>query len=371
MDKRDDSDKSSQRSPAVTNANIADKDREVSRRWVAAYLSGMDEDDFRKRYFKNQKCQGASVGDQFAKGDTKNTSPSMNPASSCNRLSRQISNMSSGRYSDMSAPRDSNTNDLDCPNASCHTIVSNTDDVLDKWTKRTADDCRLWYIKTLMARKVFSDTPSIKQQKIIIFDWDDTLLCTTHLGKMQGLVNMNISDRDRKILDKTDQTALELLEKSYKYGDTYIITNAARGWVEYSSQLLMPATFKFLQTKSIKVISARSDHEKKFPGETKRWKREAFVEISKKYYYTVKTNVVCLGDSNIEMEAAKQFEDLFCDQSCIKTVKFEAKPDPVSLIKQQIHVIEKFDKIFKTDKNKMIRLEKKKATPQQYAATSR
>lgn len=49
----------------------------------------------------------------------------------------------------------------------------------------------------------------------------------------------------------------------------------------------MPKTFKFLQTKSIKVISARSDFEKKFPGETKRWKREAFVEISKKYYYTV------------------------------------------------------------------------------------
>lgn len=57
--------------------------------------------------------------------------------------------------------------------------------------------------------------------------------------------------------------------------------------MEYSSQLLMPKTYKFLQTKSIKVISARSDFEKKFPGETKRWKREAFVEISKKYCYCV------------------------------------------------------------------------------------
>jgi hypothetical protein len=78
-----------------------------------------------------------------------------------------------------------------------------------------------------------------------------------------------------------------LLEKSVKYGDTFIITNAAKGWVEYSSQLLMPQTHALLESKNIKIISARSDFEKKFPGETKRWKREAFVEISKKYVYSV------------------------------------------------------------------------------------
>lgn len=49
----------------------------------------------------------------------------------------------------------------------------------------------------------------------------------------------------------------------------------------------MPLTANILETKNIKVISARSDFEKKYPGETKRWKREAFVEISKKYVYSV------------------------------------------------------------------------------------
>lgn len=42
----------------------------------------------------------------------------------------------------------------------------------------------------------------------------------------------------------------------------------------------------------------------------------------------------------------------------MKTVKFEYKPDPISLIKQQLHVIDKFDKIIKSGKHKMIRLEK-------------
>lgn len=240
-------------------------------------------------------------------------------------------------------------------------IVSKTEDVLRRWTKRSEDDCRIWFIKTLMMKKMFSDSTSIKEQKIIIFDWDDTLLCTTYLGKMQGLVENHISDKDKRILIKTDETASKLLEKSVKFGDTFIITNAAKGWVEYSSQLLMPLTFALIEAKNIKVISARSDFEKKFPGETKRWKREAFMEISKKYVYSITTNIVCLGDSNIEMEAAKQFEDLFCEQSCIKTVKFEAKPDPVALIKQQIHVTQKFEKIFKTHKSKMIKLEKKRS----------
>lgn len=53
----------------------------------------------------------------------------------------------------------------------------------------------------------------------------------------------------------------------------------------------MPKTYKFLIDESIKVISARSDFEKKFPGETRRWKREAFVEISKRYSYSV-----CVAD---------------------------------------------------------------------------
>jgi hypothetical protein len=66
-----------------------------------------------------------------------------------------------------------------------------------------------------------------------------------------------------------------------------IITNAAKNWVEYSSRLFMPQTHETLIKKKIKIISARSNYEGKFPGDAKRWKHEAFLEISKNYMKNV------------------------------------------------------------------------------------
>ena len=48
-----------------------------------------------------------------------------------------------------------------------------------------------------------------------------------------------------------------------KYGKTYIITNAAEGWVEFSSSKFMPDVYKMLP--KVTVISARSRWESHFP----------------------------------------------------------------------------------------------------------
>ena len=48
-------------------------------------------------------------------------------------------------------------------------------------------------------------------------------------------------------------------------GKTYIITNAAQGWVELSAQKFMPSVFEFLLTEDITVISARTMFEKELP----------------------------------------------------------------------------------------------------------
>jgi hypothetical protein len=165
----------------------------------------------------------------------------------------------------------------------------------------------------------------------------------------------------------------KLLLASLSLADTYIITNAAKGWVEFSSQLLMPKIHKVMEENKVKIISARSDFEKKFPGQTKRWKREAFVEISKQYTYDVEQCSNLAPDQH-SLSGRLEHRDggsaavpgvvcplsssLFCDKSSIKTVKFEEKPDPVNLIKQQQHVTKNFEKIFKATRNKMIYLEK-------------
>ena len=85
-------------------------------------------------------------------------------------------------------------------------------------------------------------------------------------------------------------------------GETYIITNAAPGWVEYSSKVYIPGVAKFL--KSVKIISARGEFEGKFPGNCEQWKVHAFLNTEKHLLPEVITNIIALGDSHVEMVAA-------------------------------------------------------------------
>lgn len=56
--------------------------------------------------------------------------------------------------------------------------------------------------------------------------------------------------------------------------------------------------------RKIEVISARHGYEELFPGDCGKWKIEAFKGIRSKYENDVFTNLICLGDSNIEIDAA-------------------------------------------------------------------
>ncbi len=85
-------------------------------------------------------------------------------------------------------------------------------------------------------------------------------------------------------------------------GQTYIITNAAPGWVEYSASVYLPAVVPLL--KRVKIISARGEYEGKFPGNFEQWKVHAFLNTEKTLSAEVITNIIALGDSHVEMVAA-------------------------------------------------------------------
>jgi hypothetical protein len=59
-----------------------------------------------------------------------------------------------------------------------------------------------------------------------------------------------------------------------KYGKTFIITNAAEGWVEYSAERYMPSLLPVLE--KITIISARTRYEPHFPNDFTKWKLYAF-----------------------------------------------------------------------------------------------
>ncbi|CAD8163605.1 unnamed protein product [Paramecium octaurelia] len=218
---------------------------------------------------------------------------------------------------------------------------------------RTNEDVRNNYIQKLMNNKLMQQQK--KHQTLTIFDWDDTLLCTTFLGGY-GFVELPIDVLEQ--LTALNESASRLLEKASQVGDVFIITNAAQGWVEYSSKLYMNKVFQVIFDKKIVVISARHGYEEMFPGDCGKWKIEAFKDIRSKYENDVFTNLICLGDSNIEIDAAHVLAKEFT-VALIKTIKFRECPKPEELVRQLDLVSDKFEQIYTTFKSLTIRLEKK------------
>ncbi|CAD8163837.1 unnamed protein product [Paramecium octaurelia] len=218
---------------------------------------------------------------------------------------------------------------------------------------RTNEDVRNNYIQKLMNNKLMQQQK--KHQTLTIFDWDDTLLCTTFLGGY-GFVDLPIDVLEQ--LTALNESASRLLEKASQVGDVFIITNAAQGWVEYSSKLYMNKVFQVIFDKKIVVISARHGYEEMFPGDCGKWKIEAFKDIRSKYENDVFTNLICLGDSNIEIDAAHVLAKEFT-VALIKTIKFRECPKPEELVRQLDLVSDKFEQIYTTFKSLTIRLEKK------------
>ncbi|EGR26863.1 protein kinase, putative [Ichthyophthirius multifiliis] len=224
-----------------------------------------------------------------------------------------------------------------------------------KFHSRSDDDVRNKYIKKLQNQKILKQNQTQKHQSLIIFDWDDTILCTKYL---QYYDFVDIPIEILRQLSFLDNSASKLLKKATTYGNTYIITNAIKGWVQYSSQLFLPKVFNVINENQITVISARTEFEDVFPGDCLKWKVETFKNLKKFYDEDLITNLICLGDSNIEIDALHILAKGF-NQSLIKTIKFKENPNPEELARQQELVNDKFDQIYLTIKNLTIRLEKK------------
>lgn len=77
-------------------------------------------------------------------------------------------------------------------------------------------------------------------------------------------------------LKKLENAAFSILSECLKYGDVYIITNAAEGWVEFSARKYMPKLLKILP--KVTVMSARAISEDEHPDEVHQWKMKAFLQ---------------------------------------------------------------------------------------------
>ena len=163
----------------------AERQREMSRVWIADYINGLDDgDDFRKKYFKNiDSMKEKKISRQKSSASHKKEAVDSNATSSTeiNEIQRDSSKMCRSSTND-DLERITKETEVICSPANPNgglvidekdpdsegIVVHRTSDVFQQWAwNRTDDECRLWYLKTLKMRKILSDSPSIKQQNSI------------------------------------------------------------------------------------------------------------------------------------------------------------------------------------------------------------
>ena len=224
---------------------------------------------------------------------------------------------------------------------------------------RNGNDIRQSYLAKLVSAQIWNPNMKPKQHNsIIIFDWDDTLLPTSFLTP-GGIFNenMKIPPIENEKISKLEQAVLKILTEATEKGNVYIITNAGNGWVEYSANRFYPNIMPFLE--KIKIISARSLYDKIYPGNSRQWKIEAFLNLKKYVNMKLVTNIICIGDSLFEMEAGRILASKF-NEAFIKTIKFREAPNLDELLKQLKLVCAQFGTIYSSIKNLTIRVERKK-----------
>lgn len=214
---------------------------------------------------------------------------------------------------------------------------------------------RLQYLRRLSSEKVW--VPPMqrppKHQTVIIFDWDDTLLCTSYLQRMQGRC---MSPAAHRILKRIEQVSLQLLEKALSVGHTFIITNAMEGWVEESAERCLPNLMPLLK-KQVRIISARSTQEDRCSGDISQWKVRAFLEVGRQFHEEAVTNLISIGDSTYELQAAKALGSSF-ETSFTKTVKLQENPTPQELSRQLELLLPKLETIVQRASNLTLKLER-------------
>ena len=224
---------------------------------------------------------------------------------------------------------------------------------------RDSEAVRQSYMSKLISKNIWNPSMKPKQHNsLIIFDWDDTLLPTTFLTSNGGpLEDIKLSDSDFQRMKEIENHVYLILKESIEKGDVYIITNAGENWVQFSSSIFYPNISELL--KKIKIISARMEYEKAFPGNSRQWKIEAFLNLLKDVNNKLVTNIICIGDSLFEIEAGRILASKF-SEAFIKTIKFRDAPKLDELLKQLKLVAKQFGSIYSSIKNMTIRIEKKK-----------
>ncbi|KAA8498208.1 hypothetical protein FVE85_5793 [Porphyridium purpureum] len=203
-----------------------------------------------------------------------------------------------------------------------------------------------------------------RENTVIFFDFDDTLLPTTYfehavassVSVPDGIVldenliprrdNSNLrpvvtiesaeEQKERNMLSVLDELIVQVLQDAAQLGQVMIITNAGQGWVEYASAKYLPKLRRYITQSQLEVVSARSKYGAQIPIDAaSEWKVCCFKdELTRLVPKLVDVNMLVLGDSISDQYAAHRSFAQLGGSSLLKFVKFSGKPKPSHLVRQ-------------------------------------
>lgn len=191
---------------------------------------------------------------------------------------------------------------------------------------------------------------------VVFFDWDDTILCTSFLNLLGEDEDVQLPASAVRHLQGIQAAAGRLLEAAHQLGHVYIVTNSIVGWVEHSAARWLPELLPLLRRTT--VIAARSKEGLNFTGQVATWKTQAFLDTVHRLRPEAVAEVIALGDSLYEMEAARAVGEAY-PQALVKTIKFKEAPTAEELFKELEVVIDKFERIVDKTHHLSISLERK------------
>lgn len=183
----------------------------------------------------------------------------------------------------------------------------------------------------------------MKNNSLIILDWDDTLFPTSWLVKNSiDLTIITDIQKYKLYFAELDNVLYNLLIKLLSIGQVIIITNAMSAWINLSASTLLPNSYNLIQ-KNIEIISARGSYQNK-SNNINDWKRMAFKdEFLKRILKKNIRQIISIGDAEYEYHALinlSKYHKYRRGVLYLKAIKLVNSPSYGSLV-DQLEVITK------------------------------
>lgn len=137
---------------------------------------------------------------------------------------------------------------------------------------------------------------SVGSDRVIIFDWDDTICPSSFVDKWKLETLKDLPSHFQRLFEEVGRCAEKCLNMAARHGEVIIITNSDDGWVKFSAERFVPNLLPCLER--FRIISARTRYERFYPGKPLCWKAAAFAHEANEIYTAF--DRIHTGDENSE-----------------------------------------------------------------------